>query len=197
MSMRTWESFHRRGEVLRAVVDEANRRRDGILPTDLPGVAETFADDTALVAALQLRWHTRLAGRIERALMEQPMDLEAAVIGAWRRTADELAGVRLILDDAAAHPASAAMADALATARRKDWTLMAAMAGLAGPGDAGAAAVGRRVEQKARSLYRPTRTGPTHTAPTHHRADRGASRGEFFKDHLRGGLTKLKAHLAA
>ena len=66
MSKRTWDSFHRRGEVLRAVVDEANLRRDGMLPTDLPGVAETFRDDLSLVAALQLRWHTRLAGTIER-----------------------------------------------------------------------------------------------------------------------------------
>lgn len=191
MSTKTWDSFHRRSEVLRAVVDEANQRRDGILPTDLPGVAETFGGHAGLVAALQLRWHTRLAGRIERALMEQPMDLEAAVIGAWRRTAEELPGVRMVLDSAAAHPSSEEMADALATAQRKDWTLMAAMAGLAGPGDAGAASVGRRVEQKARTLYRPTRT------PTHHRAAPGPSRGDVLKDQLRGRLTKLKAHLAA
>ena len=64
----TWDAFHRRGDVLRAVVAEANRRRDGVLPMDLPGVAETFGDELDLVAALQLRWHTRLAGRIERAL---------------------------------------------------------------------------------------------------------------------------------
>ena len=190
MSKRTWETFHRRGEVLRAVVDEANLRRDGILPTDLPGVAETFGDDFSLVAALQLRWHTRLAGRIERALTEQPMDLETAVVTAWHRTADELAGVRMILDSAAAHPSSEEMADALATAQRKDWTLLAAMAGKAGPGDPGAAAVGRGIEQKARALYRPTRPATSHRAePT--------SRGDALKDQLRGRLTKLKAHLAA
>lgn len=191
MSKRTWDSFHRRGEVLRAVVDEANQRRDGILPTELPGVAETFGDDFSLVAALQLRWHTRLAGRIERALMEQPMDLEAAVVTAWRRTADELGGVRMVLDSAAAHPSSEEMAEALETAQRKDWTLMAAMAGKAGPGDAGAASVGRAIEQQARALYRPTRTAPSH------RAEPGPSRGDVLKDQLRGRLTKLKAHLAA
>ena len=66
----TWDAFHHRGDVLRSVVEEANARRDGVLPMDLPGVAETFGDETALVAALQLRWHTRLAGRIERSLMD-------------------------------------------------------------------------------------------------------------------------------
>ena len=191
MSKRTWDSFHRRGEVLRAVVDEANQRRDGILPTDLPGVAETFGDDFSLVAALQLRWHTRLAGRIERALMEQPMDLETTVVTAWRSTADELAGVRMILDSAAAHPSSPEMAEALETAQRKDWTLMAAMAGKAGPGDAGAPKVGRAIEERARALYRPTRTAPRH------RAEDVSSRGDALKDQLRGRLTKLKAHLAA
>ena len=86
----TWDAFHHRGEVLRSVVDEANARRDGVLPMDLPGVAETFGDETALVAALQLRWHTRLAGRIERTLMDRPDDLETAVVTAWRGAAAEM-----------------------------------------------------------------------------------------------------------
>jgi len=191
MSKRTWDSIHRRGEVLRAVVDEANERRDGVLPMELPGVAETFGDEFSLVAALQLRWHTRLAGRIERALMEQPMELETAVVTAWRGTADELAGVRLILDTATAHPSSEEMAKALETAHRKDWTMMAAMAGKAGPGDAGAPAVGRSLEEKARALYRPTAAAPRH------RAEPAPSRSDVLRDQLRGRLTKLKAHLAA
>jgi len=191
MSKRTWDSIHRRGEVLRAVVDEANERRDGVLPMELPGVAETFGDDFSLVAALQLRWHTRLAGRIERALMEQPMELESAVVTAWRGTAGELPGVRMILDTATAHPSSEEMAQALETAQRKDWTMMAAMAGKAGPGDPGAARVGRALEEEARALYRPTLTAPRH------RAEPVPSRGDVLKDQLRGRLTKIKAHLAA
>ncbi len=191
MSKRTWDSIHRRGEVLRAVADEANERRDGVLPMELPGVAETFGDELSLVAALQLRWHTRLAGRIERALMEQPMELEDAVVSAWRATADELPGVRMILDSATAHPSSEEMAVALETAHRKDWTMMAAMAGKASPGDAGAAKVGRSLEEKARALYRPTPTVPRHRAEPH------PSRSDVLKDQLRGRLTKLKAHLAA
>jgi adenine-specific DNA glycosylase len=54
---------------------------------ELPGVAETFGDELTLLGALQLRWHTRLAGDIERELMGQPMDLEAAVTAAWRKSA--------------------------------------------------------------------------------------------------------------
>ncbi|HET8982469.1 MAG TPA: hypothetical protein VFN47_07265, partial [Pedococcus sp.] len=83
----TWDAFHRRGEVLRNVLDHAETHRDGALPMELPGVAETFGDETTLLGALQLRWHTRLAGTIERELMGQPMDLESAVMTAWRKTA--------------------------------------------------------------------------------------------------------------
>ena len=50
MASKTWDSFHHRGEVLRAVVEEANARRDGVLPMELPGVAETFGDEFNLIA---------------------------------------------------------------------------------------------------------------------------------------------------
>ena len=149
----TWDAFHHRGDVLRQVVDEANARRDGTLPMELPGVTETFGDEFHLVAALQLRWHTRLAGRIERALMEQPTDLESAVLSAWRGTASELAGVRQILDAYTAHPTSQEMAEALRTSHRKDWTLLAAMAGRASINDQRAERVGRQLEEQARAAY--------------------------------------------
>lgn len=186
MSNRTWNAVHRRGEVLRAVVEEANARRDGVLPMELPGVAETFGDEFNLIAALQLRWHTRLAGRIERALMEQPMDLESAVLSAWRGTATELVGVRQILDAYSAHPTSEKMADALRTSHRKDWTLMAAMAGRAGVNDDGAERVGRALEEKARVAYDPAAL----TGLPRHRADTDGARNASI-------LNRLKAHLAA
>src|SRR6476620_5791567 len=125
----TWDAFHHRGDVLRDVVDEANRRHDGALPTELPGVTETFGDELALVTALQLRWNTRLAGHVERALNELPDDLKTAVVTAWRATAGELVGVRQILD-AQRGTAGPELAAALETAGRKDAVLMAAMAGL-------------------------------------------------------------------
>src|SRR3954452_4594531 len=94
----TWEAFHHRGDVLRRVFDEVRTRRDGRLPMDVPGVAETFHDELDLLGALQLRWSSRLSGKIERDLSNQPMDLESAVIAAWRATADELPGIREIQD---------------------------------------------------------------------------------------------------
>ncbi|MGH3585287.1 MAG: hypothetical protein ACRDQ0_03095, partial [Pseudonocardia sp.] len=131
----TWDAYHRRDEVLRAVIAEADTRGDGTLPIELPGVAETFGDELALIGALQMRWHTRLSGTIERELMDQPTDLESAVLSAWRRTATELSGIRAVLDAHAEAPTSVAMHEAVAKARRKDWTLLAAMAGRASATD--------------------------------------------------------------
>ena len=180
----TWEAFHRRGEVLRQVLAHAEAHRDGVLPVELPGVAETFEDDLALLGTLQLRWHTHLAGAIEHELMDQPLDLESAVMRAWRTTVADLPGVREILDAYTEAPVSQEMARVLDTAHRKDWTLMAAMAGKASPSDRGAARVGREIEQRARQAYRPTAS----TTPTTHRADPPA-RSSI--------LTRVKAHLAA
>jgi len=159
----TWTAFHRRGEVLRTVVETADQRVDGELPLYVPGVAETFADATDLLGALQLRWHTRLAGRIERELMAQPMNLEQAVVKAWHRTADELPGVRAILDQHLDHPLDEAMARAAATAAAKEHLLLAVMAGLGGPADPESVAVGARIEAHARETYVPVR----HVAEQH------------------------------
>ena len=138
----TWDAFHHRGDVLRRVVDEAEARRDGVLPMELPGVTETFGDAHHLVAALQLRWHTRLAGRIERALLDQPDDLEAAVVSAWRAAAAELAGVRRILD---------AHREALERAHRKEVVMLAVLAGRANAADVAAVRIGERLEERART----------------------------------------------
>jgi hypothetical protein len=153
MATRNWDSFHRRGAVLRAVIEEADARLDGSLPTDLPGVADAFPDDLALIAALQLRWHTRLSGRIEQALVDLPSDLETAVLTGWRNTAADLPGIRAILDAYAERPTSEEMRRALETSQRKDGVLMASMAGRASPADAGAAGIGRRMEEQARMAY--------------------------------------------
>ena len=88
----TWNDFHSRGEILRSVTEAADARLDGRLPLDVEGVEDVFDDELDLLGALQLTWHTRLAGRIDRALMNQPLDLDAAVIDAWRATAEELPG---------------------------------------------------------------------------------------------------------
>ncbi|HSE08746.1 MAG TPA: hypothetical protein VLB29_08770 [Nocardioidaceae bacterium] len=182
----TWDAFHRRGEVLRNVLEHAETYRDGELPMELPGVAETFGDELTLLGALQLRWHTRLAGTIERELMGQPMDLEASVMTAWRKTATDLAGLRAILDGYTAAPLSGEMAQMLDKAHRKDWTLMAAMSGKASPADKAAPRVGRAIEQKAREAYRPRPSGSN--LPGRRRAE-APTRQSLMK--------RVKAHLVA
>lgn len=155
----TWTTFHSRGEILRTVIATANTRRDGLLPTDVEGVRDTFADDLELLATLQLKWHTRLAGQIERELVSQPLDLPLAVSTAWCATRDELPGVRLVLDHYRREPLDDAMASAMTIATRKERALLAVMAGQAGIGDEHLAApIGARIEERARSMAAATDT---------------------------------------
>jgi hypothetical protein len=161
----SWTAFHRRGDVLSAVIACADTRQDGILPMDVPGVEETFGDQLALLGALQLRWHTRLAGRIERELMHQPMDLEQAVIAAWRATHEQMPGVRKIIDHYRSEPTDAVMAEAMHTATAKEQAMLAAMAGRASVQDAAAIRVGETIEQRARAGV------PASTSPGANRAD--------------------------
>ncbi len=152
----TWTAFHNRGETLRSVIATSAVRRDGLLPMDLDGVTATFRDELDLLAALTLKWHTRLSGHIERMLAHQPMDLDEAVAIAWSNTAHELPGVRLIIDHYREHPLDDAMADAMAAARFKEHHLLAVMAGRITLGDEAARRVGAEIEERARSLHRGT-----------------------------------------
>jgi len=184
----TWTSFHRRGDVLRDVNDVAVERRDGVLPADVDGVSATFADDLDLLAALQLKWHTRLAGRIEREQLTQPLDLRASVVRAWHQTAAELPGIRAILDEQRLRAADAATADAMRKSADKEHVLLAVMSGEASAHDALAAAVGDRIESEAKAT--------SGSYDVH---------GEVDDDHGRGHegnerttlLRRLKAALAA
>ena len=162
----TWNAFHTRGEILRSVVTAADARLDGRLPLDVDGVGRVFDDELDLLGALQLKWYTRLAGRIDRSLMHQPLDLDEAVIEAWRATADEMPGVRLVLDRHREHPLEDRMAAALDTASRKERAMLAVTAGRAGTDSPGAAAVGADLEERARAGRRPARPQPQpHRAP--------------------------------
>ncbi|MGN6576432.1 MAG: hypothetical protein ACTHKG_12150 [Nocardioides sp.] len=188
----------RREAVLRAVVATADARRDGVLPTDVDGVAQTFADDLELVAALQLRWHTRLAGHIEAALAAQPMDLEQAVLCAWRRAARELVGIRLVLDRVHESPDDAATAEALSKARHKDWSLLAVMSGQAGVHDPQAAEVGRVLELLARASFDPMAVPPTSVSRPNRRRPGGVRRmAPARHGAIRSRMTRLKERVAA
>ncbi len=147
----TWTAFNNRGETLRSVIAAAAQRRDGILPMDVPGVAERFRDELDLLGALQLKWHTRLAGHIESELSVQPMDLELAVATGWARAAQELPGVRLIIDHYRDHPTDDAMARAVARFTSKEHHYLAAMAGRAGVDREEGQSVGARIEERART----------------------------------------------
>lgn len=181
----TWNAFHHRAEVLRAVIGEADARNDGVLPMEMPGVTETFGDEIGLISALQLRWHTALAGMIESELMDQSLDLESAVAAAWHKTATQLNGIRAILDVYTDAPTSEEIAEALTKAHRKDWALMAAMAGKTSVQDQRAAAVGRGIEEHARAAYQPNAGGL-------HRSEGATTRtpdGSL--------LGRIRAHIAA
>ena len=83
------------------------------------------------------------------------MDLEQAVVTAWHRTVDEMPGVRAVLDQHRAHPLDATMAQTTETAAAKEHVLLAVMAGLGGPADAGSVRVGERIAKRARATYVP------------------------------------------
>jgi hypothetical protein len=155
----TWNAFHHRGETLRAVVATADEERDGALPMHVPGVAENFADELDLLSALLLKWHARLSGNIERALAQQPIDLELAVARAWRTTAEEMPGVRAIIDRARTST-DPVIAPALRRATQREWVRLAAAAGLANDESDAAARVGRALEERARGLEAGSSAGP-------------------------------------
>lgn len=137
--------LHLQETVLAAVIATADRRLDGRLPWfDVPDAERCFRTPERLVSILQLRWHTRLSALIEEALDDEPLDLARAVIEAWRGCAAEMTGVRRILD---------AHADTLAMqiAQRKDWALLASAKGLRPTDDPRVVAVGRKIEDLARS----------------------------------------------
>ena len=167
----TWNAFHHRGEVLRSVIEDADRAQDGFLPMHAPGVADNFRDEMDLLAALLLKWHARLSGNIERALTSEPLELEEAVASAWRRTSEQMPGVRAIIDRATQFPQGREMADNLARAQEKEWLRLAAAAGVATGGSRRAAEAGQRIVRLARDeqeVAAPTR--PLSPAP--HEAER-------------------------
>ncbi|MDR7255787.1 hypothetical protein J2X46_004805 [Nocardioides sp. BE266] len=170
----TWTSHHRRGDVLREVIRTADarlatpaeHRQPAHLPMDVDGVADTFGDELTLLGALQLRWHTRLAGHIERELADQPLDLDNAVALAWLAAAEDMPGIRAVIDHCSSHPTSPEMARTTAIANAKEHEMLALMAGRASaPGEA-AQRVGRTIEASARTSYVPGAVRPAVAAPS-------------------------------
>ena len=147
----------RRDQVLRDVVAALDERLDGVVPMDVPGVEQTFRDAATLANVLHVRWHATLAAQLERALADDPADPAAAVVRAWRRTARELPGVRLVLDrqHAEAVGRERTRLDRRAD-RQRQW--LAVRAGLAPESrtlDEVAVAVGAELEAEGRRYFNP------------------------------------------
>ena len=146
----TWTTYHRREDALRDVIAAVDARADGRLPMDLPGVSETFGDAKTLLGALQLRWHARLVGHLDVELAAEPLELEDAVVAAWRASARDLPGVRAILDRERTHPSTPAVAEVMARATAKERTLLATTAGRVSTPGASAVRAGAEIEDRAR-----------------------------------------------
>ena len=147
----SWNDFHRREDILRVVMNAANENRDGVLPMHVAGVTQNFSDELDLVGALLLKWNARLMGNVERALMREPMELEVAVSQAWRTTAEQLPGVRMVIDRCTDAPAGPEMERAMNRAHDRELAYLATAAGLSSGRGAASIEAGRRVEELART----------------------------------------------
>jgi len=183
----SWNDFHHREEVLRVVVDAANENRDGVLPMNVAGVTQNFTDELDLVGALLLKWNARLLGNIERALMREPMDLEGAVAEAWRTTAEQLPGVRMVIDRCAEAPASPEMERAMNRAHDRESAYLATAAGLSSGRSTASIEAGRRVEQLARAGA-PLEVQEPERAPERESDQRSDSPTETLADRIRAVL---------
>lgn len=152
----------RRDVVLRDVLAEIDRRLDGELPMEVPGVDRTFRDARTLADVLHVRWQAALAGEVERALAEAPEDPEAAVVRAWRRTVRALPGVRMVLDREW-ETASPVRRETLTRRRAREQQWLAGQSGQPVPArglDDEAVAVGAALEAEGRRYYRPGHRPP-------------------------------------
>lgn len=182
----------RRAEVLRAVLAAIDERRDTHLPMDLPGVRETFGDELSLLGALTLRWHTRLTGLLEREQQRTPRDPAGAAERGWARTADEMPGLRAVIDHYRAHPVDVAMATALGRSTAKEHAVLAVAAGRAGVGDPRATRAGAQVEEAARARRLTALTSLAARA-----ADDGAHAALAAYRPRRGIIERLRSLVAA
>jgi hypothetical protein len=126
---------------LNAVLDQARQSAGNEIPvTD------------AQLLALQRRWTTALAARLDEAIeTTRPGDEATVVARAWRALACDLGALRAVLD--AYEPHSPALADAL----RLEYRVLAMGAGLAGPDTPREHAV--RAGRELRERIRPSAAG--------------------------------------
>jgi hypothetical protein len=87
-----WQDFYRRRDELNAAIEQGELR-----------TGAAFPDARDLLLALHHRWTQRLTARVELATVEASTnpaaDLVDAVGEAWRRTAEDNAALRALLDE--------------------------------------------------------------------------------------------------
>lgn len=190
----TRTSPHRRSDVLRAVIQAADERRDGRLPTDVAGVADTFANEADLLGALSLRWAARLSGRVDRELYEQPLDPERAVATAWAGTAESMPGVRAVLDRALDRHAGDDVARTLRKAADKEHAMLALASGRVRRSEPTSVRAGEALVRRARGVEPPPFHQVVEVAPAAGRAGGVAARRRAT---AAGLVHRIRAVLAA
>ncbi len=98
-----WDTYHRRASALRRVIADLDRAGSSTLPWN-DELAVVFDDPDDLLVALHDVWARRLAGRVDLALEIDEQESGESVALAWREVADELPGVRRVLDRQADNP---------------------------------------------------------------------------------------------
>jgi hypothetical protein len=148
-----WDTYHRRSTALRRVVSDIDRSGSSELPWN-DELAAAFDDPDDLLVALNDVWTRRLAARVDLALEIDEHESRESVALAWREVADELTGVRRVLDRQADHPA-------LRHSRRQEHRMLAVSAGVATIGDPASrsAAAGERLVARIREADRPSGRG--------------------------------------
>lgn len=138
----SWSTYHHREDAVREAVRLTDRRRDGRLPfAESRLITSAFETPEDLLLALQMRWRRRLVNHVEAELADEPLNLEEAANRAWHRTAQDMPGVRAVLDAHDDDPL-------LATARHKELVYLASVAGLAHMDAPQAEALGLRVRNR-------------------------------------------------
>jgi hypothetical protein len=143
-----WDTYHRRATALRGVVAGLDRSGSSTLPWD-DELAVVFDDPDDLLVTLHDLWTRRLAGRVDLALEIDEHESAESVALAWREVAEELSGVRRVLDRQADNPL-------LRHSRRKEHRMLAVAAGHATISDplSRSAAAGERLVARIRDTDR-------------------------------------------
>jgi hypothetical protein len=148
-----WDTYHHRATALRSVIADLDRSGSSTLPWD-DELATAFDNPDDLLVALHDLWTRRLAGRVDLALEIDEHESAESVALAWREVADELPGVRRVLDRNEDDPV-------LRDSERHEHRLLAVAAGAATIGDppSRSAAAGERLVARIRAADRSSVAG--------------------------------------